>query len=77
LNNLTRIAFLTAVFTLFGCSQSQSHPEARVEIPIFGPYQATGFLTVTAKRLDGVPRLVLRHHGVDGNVLNEDVLIAN
>ncbi len=36
-----------------------------------------GFLTVTAERQGGAPRLTLRHHGVEGNVLNEDILLAN
>lgn len=35
-----------------------------------------GFMTVTAERLDATPRLILRHHGVDGNILNEDTLVA-
>lgn len=36
-----------------------------------------GFLSVTAERIDGVPTLTMRHHGVDGEVLNEDVLTAD
>jgi alkaline phosphatase D len=35
-----------------------------------------GFMTVTSERLDATPRLILRHHGVDGNILNEDTLVA-
>ncbi|MEE8238075.1 MAG: alkaline phosphatase, partial [Gammaproteobacteria bacterium] len=35
-----------------------------------------GFLSVTAERRDGTPTLALRHHGVDGEVLNEDILVA-
>ena len=35
-----------------------------------------GFLSVTAERRDGTPTLTLRHHGVDGEVLNEDILVA-
>jgi alkaline phosphatase D len=33
-----------------------------------------GFLSCTAERRDGKPVLVLRHHDVAGNVVNEDVL---
>jgi alkaline phosphatase D len=36
-----------------------------------------GFLTVTAERRDATPTLVVRHHSVDGDILNEDVKIAN
>ncbi|MEE8542392.1 MAG: alkaline phosphatase D family protein [Gammaproteobacteria bacterium] len=35
-----------------------------------------GFLSVTAERRDGTPTLTLRHHGVDGEILNEDILVA-
>jgi alkaline phosphatase D len=34
-----------------------------------------GFLSVTAERLNDVPTLTLRNHGVDGNVLFEDILV--
>jgi alkaline phosphatase D len=54
-----------------GWSNDDVRPEHRY-LNVIG-----GFLTVTAERLDGEPMLTLRHHGVDGNVLNEDVLIAN
>lgn len=33
-----------------------------------------GFLSGTVERIDGVPTLTFRHHGVDGKVLNEDRL---
>jgi len=36
-----------------------------------------GFLSVTAERRDGTPTLSLRHHGVDGDVLNEEILVAD
>jgi alkaline phosphatase D len=36
-----------------------------------------GFLSVTAERVDGIPRLALRHHSVDGEVLNEEILLAD
>lgn len=36
-----------------------------------------GFLAVTAERREGIPTLLLRHHGVDGDILNEDVLVAD
>lgn len=36
-----------------------------------------GFLAVTVERVSGLPRMMLRHHGVDGNVLNEDRIEAN
>ena len=32
-----------------------------------------GFVAVTTERLDGAPTLTVRHHDVDGSVLNEDV----
>ncbi|MFL2546880.1 MAG: alkaline phosphatase D family protein [Candidatus Rariloculaceae bacterium] len=35
-----------------------------------------GFVSVTAERLDGEPTLTIRHHDVDGAVLNEDVHVA-
>ena len=35
-----------------------------------------GFLSVTAERRDGIPTLALRNHGVDGEVLFEDILAA-
>lgn len=35
-----------------------------------------GFMTVTAERIENIPRLTLRHHGVDGTVLNEDLLVV-
>ncbi len=35
-----------------------------------------GFLEVEVEREDGVPTMSLRHHGVDGGVLHEDVLKA-
>ena len=36
-----------------------------------------GFLEVTVEREDGLPVLIARHHGVDGQVLNEDRIAAN
>jgi alkaline phosphatase D len=33
-----------------------------------------GFLEVTVERIDGVPAMFLRHHGVDGELLHEDRL---
>jgi alkaline phosphatase D len=33
-----------------------------------------GFLTVTADRVNDVPTLTMRHHGVDGDILNEHIL---
>ncbi len=35
-----------------------------------------GFLSVTAERRGGTPTLLLRHHGVSGEILNEDILVA-
>ena len=35
-----------------------------------------GFLSVTVERVEGVPTLIARHHGVDGEVLNEDRVVA-
>lgn len=35
-----------------------------------------GFLSGTVERLDGVPTLTFRHHGVTGEIYNEDILIA-
>jgi len=36
-----------------------------------------GFLSVTVDRPGATPTMVLRHHGVDGQILNEDVLVAD
>ena len=36
-----------------------------------------GFLAVTVERQDGQPVLIARHYGVDGEVLNEDRVVAN
>jgi len=35
-----------------------------------------GFLLATTERLDGRPTLLLQHYGVDGEILNEDMVIA-
>lgn len=35
-----------------------------------------GFLSVTVDRQGATPTMLLRHHGVDGQVLNEDMLVA-
>ena len=35
-----------------------------------------GFLSATVDRRGSTPTLVLRHHGVDGVILNEDMLVA-
>jgi len=35
-----------------------------------------GFLSVTAERINGISSLTMRHHGVEGNILNEDVIRA-
>ena len=35
-----------------------------------------GFLSATAERLEGRPTLTLRHHDVDGLILNEDIHVA-
>jgi len=35
-----------------------------------------GFLSVTAERRDGIPTLLLRHHNVAGELLNEELLVA-
>ena len=54
-----------------GWSQDDVRPEHRY-LNVIG-----GFLTVSAERLEDKPGLTLRHHDVDGNVLNEDILIAD
>jgi len=36
-----------------------------------------GFLAVSVERRDGAPDLIARHHGVDGEVLNEDLVHAH
>ena len=35
-----------------------------------------GFLSITIDRKDGKPVLSARHHGVDGQVYNEDTVVA-
>ena len=54
-----------------GWSQDDVRPEHRY-LNVVG-----GFLTVTTERSTGAPALILRHHDVDGNMLNEDRLVAN
>ena len=39
-------------------------------------HSGPGFLSVSVQREDGVPTLIARHHGVDGEVLNEDRVVA-
>jgi alkaline phosphatase D len=53
-----------------GWTQGDVRPEHRY-LNVVG-----GFLSVTAERVDGTPTLALRNHGVDGDVLFEDVLSA-
>lgn len=53
-----------------GWDQADFRPEHRY-LNLVG-----GFLEVQVDRKDGVPTLSLRHHGVDGDVLHEDVLKA-
>jgi len=53
-----------------GWSNDDVRPEHRY-LNVIG-----GFLAVTAERRGGTPTLTLRHHGVDGDILNEDVLIT-
>jgi alkaline phosphatase D len=36
-----------------------------------------GFLAVTVERQNGMPALIARHHGIDGDILNEDRIVAN
>ncbi len=35
-----------------------------------------GFLSVTVERRDGVPTMICRHHGVDGQIYHEDTQVA-
>jgi hypothetical protein len=35
-----------------------------------------GFLAVTVDRSQGKPTVMFRHHGVDGDILNEDRFTA-
>jgi alkaline phosphatase D len=35
-----------------------------------------GFLAVTVDRRDGKPTAIFRHYSVDGEILNEDRLVA-
>ncbi|OVE79696.1 hypothetical protein BVY01_01855 [bacterium I07] len=53
-----------------GWTNDQRYPE-HVYLNVIG-----GFLSVTVERVNGVPIMVCRHHGVDGEVLNEDRLTA-
>jgi alkaline phosphatase D len=50
-----------------GWSMDQRLPEHRY-LNVIG-----GFLAVTVERREGQPVMVLRHHGVDGRILNEDI----
>jgi alkaline phosphatase D len=49
-----------------GWSNDRRYPEHRY-LNVTG-----GFLSVTVDRLQGKPTVIFRHHGVDGDVLNED-----
>ena len=51
-----------------GWNADEGRPEHRY-LNVIG-----GFLTVTVERSDDVPRLIMRHHNVDGDILNEDML---
>ena len=53
-----------------GWTQGDVRPEHRY-VNVIG-----GFLSVTADRREGTPTLALRNHGVDGEVLFEDILAA-
>ena len=53
-----------------GWNASDIRPEHRY-LNIVG-----GFLSATAERLEGRPTLTLRHHDVDGLILNEDIHVA-
>ena len=35
-----------------------------------------GFVAVTAERRDGIATLLVRHYSVDGEVLNEEIMVA-
>ena len=35
-----------------------------------------GFLRVDVDRVDGKPHVTFRHHGVDGEILNEDIQLG-
>ena len=68
---LTRSATRVSDEHADGWSQEDVRPEHRY-LNVVG-----GFLTVTTERSTGAPALILRHHDVDGNMLNEDRLVAN
>ena len=53
-----------------GWTQGDVRPE-HLYVNVIG-----GFLSVTADRREGTPTLALRNHGVDGEVLFEDILVA-
>ena len=53
-----------------GWSADDIRPEHRY-LNIIG-----GFLSVTAERRNDVPTLLLRHHDVDGELLNEELFVA-
>ena len=53
-----------------GWTNDQRYPEHRY-LNVIG-----GFLAVTVDRLQGRPTVTFRHHGVDGDILNEDRFAA-
>ena len=54
-----------------GWQQEDNRPDYHQYLNVTG-----GFLSATVERVEDTPTLIFRHHGVDGNVLNEDRLIA-
>jgi len=54
-----------------GWQQEDNRPEYHQYLNVTG-----GFLSATVERVEDTPTLIFRHHGVDGNVLNKDRLIA-
>ena len=54
-----------------GWKNDMLHPEHKY-LNVIG-----GFLAVTVERQNGKPTLIARHFGVDGEILNEDRIVAN
>jgi alkaline phosphatase D len=54
-----------------GWRQEDNRPDYHQYLNVTG-----GFLSAIVERVEDTPTLIFRHHDVDGNVLNEDRLVA-
>lgn len=62
----------------YGCGAATDEHATPIQNPdrsmhLFYSEGTGGFLSVTVDRIDGRPTAIMRHHGVNGKVLNEDI----